>query len=99
MTSENVTLLILDPTLEMTLFFLGFSVRLVPFKRDRAQVDGAHTLNLLNDVKATCQLLSMSRSALYEALKQGRIAAVKNGSRTLFHRSEIERFASNLTRS
>jgi excisionase family DNA binding protein len=50
-------------------------------------------MNVLNDVKTTCQLLSMSRSALYEAVKEGRIRALKNGSRTLFHRDEIERFA------
>lgn len=50
-------------------------------------------MNILNDVRATCQLLSMSRSALYVAVKQQQISAVKLGSRTLFHRDEIERFA------
>lgn len=53
-------------------------------------------MNLLNDVKATCRLLSMSRSALYEAIKEGRISALKNGKRTLFHRDGIERFAARL---
>lgn len=53
-------------------------------------------MNVLNDVKATCKLLSMSRSALYQAMKEGRICALKNGSRTLFHRDEIERFAGRL---
>jgi excisionase family DNA binding protein len=41
----------------------------------------------------------MSRTALYAAIKQGRIKAVKNGFRTLFHRDEIERFAASLTRA
>lgn len=53
-------------------------------------------MNVLNDVNTTCQLLSMSRSALYAAVKDGRICALKNGSRTLFHRDEIERFAGRL---
>lgn len=53
-------------------------------------------MNVLNDVKTTCQLLSMSRSALYAAVKDGRICALKNGSRTMFHRDDIERFASRL---
>jgi hypothetical protein len=53
-------------------------------------------MNILNDVKATCRLLSMSRSALYVAKAEGRIIPVKNGSRTLFHRDEIERFAASL---
>ena len=53
-------------------------------------------MNVLNDVKTTCQLLSMSRSALYLAVKEGRICALKNGTRTLFHRDEIERFAGRL---
>ena len=53
-------------------------------------------MNVLNDVKTTCELLSMTRSALYAAVKEGRICALKNGSRTLFHRNEIERFAGRL---
>lgn len=53
-------------------------------------------MNVLNDVKSTCRLLSMSRSALYEAIKGGRICALKNGSRTMFHRDEILRFAGRL---
>jgi excisionase family DNA binding protein len=53
-------------------------------------------MNILNDVKTTCELLSMSRSALYEAMASGLIHAVKNGRKTLFHRDEIERFAASL---
>lgn len=53
-------------------------------------------MNVLNDVKTTCQLLSMSRSALYEAMAAGLIRAVKIGRKTLFHRDEIERFAASL---
>ncbi|MFN2099616.1 helix-turn-helix domain-containing protein [Altererythrobacter sp. MF3-039] len=53
-------------------------------------------MNVLNDVKTTCRQLSMSRSALYVAVKEGRISALKNGNRTLFHRDEIERFAGRL---
>lgn len=60
------------------------------------QIQHEVMMNVLNDVKATCQLLSMSRSALYEAVKQGRICALKNGSRTVFHRDEIFRFAGRL---
>lgn len=40
------------------------------------QIQHEVMMNVLNDVKATCQLLSMSRSALYEAVKQGRICAL-----------------------
>lgn len=53
-------------------------------------------MNVLNDIKTTCQLLSMSRSALYAAVKEGRICALKNGNRTLFHRDEIEKYAERL---
>ncbi len=56
-------------------------------------------MNILNDVKTTCELLSMSRSALYEAMAAGLIHAVKNGRKTLIHRDEIERFVSNLPKS
>ena len=35
-------------------------------------------MNVLNDVNATCKLLSMSRSALYAAVKEGRICALKS---------------------
>lgn len=53
-------------------------------------------MQLLNDVNSTATALCMSRSSLYEAVRMRRIAAIKNGKRTLFHRDEIERFASNL---
>jgi excisionase family DNA binding protein len=54
-------------------------------------------MNLLNDVKTTCRLLSMSRTHLYEEIKRGRITPVKSGSKTLFHRAELERYAASLT--
>lgn len=54
-------------------------------------------MNLLNDVKTTCKLLSMSRTHLYEEIKRGRITPVKSGSKTLFHHAEIERYAASLT--
>ncbi|MCA3413173.1 MAG: helix-turn-helix domain-containing protein [Roseomonas sp.] len=54
---------------------------------------------ILFGVQETCGILNMSRTALYAAIKQGRIKAVKNGFRTLFHRDEIERFAASLTRA
>ena len=56
-------------------------------------------MNLLNDVKTTCQLLSMSRTHLYEEIKRGRIAPVKSGTKTLFHKTELERYAASLARS
>jgi len=54
---------------------------------------------ILFGVHEICGILNMSRTALYAAIKQGRIKAVKNGFRTLFHRDEIERFAASLTRA
>lgn len=53
-------------------------------------------MNVLFDVNTTACMLCMSRSTLYDALRLGRISAVKNGKRTLFHRDEIERFAASL---
>ena len=53
-------------------------------------------MNLLNDVKTTCRLLSMSRTHLYEEIKRGRITPVKSGRKTLFHRVEVERYAASL---
>lgn len=54
-------------------------------------------MNLLNDVKTTCQLLSIGRTHLYEEIKRGRIAPVKSGTKTLFHRKELERYAASLS--
>lgn len=56
-------------------------------------------MNLLNDVKTTCQLLSMSRTHLYEEIKRGRLTPVKSGAKTLFHKAELERYAASLARS
>jgi hypothetical protein len=53
-------------------------------------------MQLLNDVNSTATALCMSRSSLYEAVRMRKIAAIKNGKRTLFHRDEIERFAADL---
>lgn len=53
-------------------------------------------MQLLNDVNSTAAALCMSRSSLYEAVRVGKISALRNGKRTLFHRDEIERFAASL---
>lgn len=53
-------------------------------------------MNVLNSVRDTCRLLCMSRTALYGAVREGRIRPKKLGARTLFHRDEIERFAADL---
>lgn len=58
---------------------------------------GSVRMNLLNDVTSTCRLLSMSKTHLYDEVKRGRIKAVKSGTRTFFHRAEIERYAASLT--
>ena len=38
----------------------------------------------------------LSRSAIYEAMKRGDLAAKKSGRRTFILRSELERFLGNL---
>lgn len=53
-------------------------------------------MNLLNDVKTVCALLSISRTHLYEEIKRGRLSPVKSGNKTLFHRDELERYAASL---
>ena len=53
-------------------------------------------MNLLNDVKTTCRLLSMSRTYLYNEIKRGRLTPLKSGTKTVFHRDEIERYAAHL---
>lgn len=53
-------------------------------------------MNVLNSVRDTCRLLCMSRTALYAAVRDGRIKPLKQGARTLFHRDEIERYAASL---
>jgi excisionase family DNA binding protein len=53
-------------------------------------------MNVLNSVRDTCRFLCMSRTALYANVRSGRIRPVKQGSRTLFHRDEIERYAAQL---
>jgi len=53
-------------------------------------------LNLLNDVRVTCRALSIGRTSLYAAIRDGRLRAVKRGKRTLISRDEIERFAASL---
>jgi excisionase family DNA binding protein len=54
-------------------------------------------MQILYDVREACGLLSLSRSALYRAIKDGRIRPLKNGKRTLFHRDELERFVASLS--
>lgn len=53
-------------------------------------------VNLLNDVKSTCRALSIGKTALYAAIRDGRIRAVKRGTRTLIAGDEIIRFAASL---
>lgn len=55
-------------------------------------------MNILNTVKDTCCLLSMSRTTFYATLKAGDLRAVKLGKRTMVHRDEIERFVGSLAR-
>lgn len=55
-------------------------------------------MQLLNDVEATCALLSIARTSLYAEVRAGRIATVKRGKRTFFHRDEIERYVASLAR-
>ena len=54
-------------------------------------------MQILYDIKEACTLLSLSRSALYRAIKEGRIRPLKNGKRTLIHRDELERFVASLS--
>lgn len=42
-------------------------------------------------VKATCRGLGISRSLLYNMIRDGRVKSVKIAGRTLIPRSEIER--------
>ena len=53
-------------------------------------------MNVLNDVKTTCRMLSISQTTLYEEIKGGRIVPVKIGTRTLFHRDEVQRYVASL---
>ncbi|OYU16443.1 MAG: helix-turn-helix domain-containing protein [Alphaproteobacteria bacterium PA4] len=55
-------------------------------------------MNILNTVKDTCSMLSMSRTTFYAIVKAGEIRAVKLGNRTLVHKDEIERFIGSLAR-
>jgi excisionase family DNA binding protein len=55
-------------------------------------------MNILNTVKDTCCMLSMSRTTFYATVKAGDIRAVKLGNRTLVHKDEIERFIGSLAR-
>lgn len=53
-------------------------------------------MQLLFSVKATATALSISRSTLYTAMREGKIAAIKHGKLTMFHRDEIERYVCEL---
>lgn len=53
-------------------------------------------MNLLNDVKSTCRMLSISRTYLYSEIKRGRLTPLKCGTKTVFHRDELERYAAHL---
>lgn len=55
-------------------------------------------VNILNSVKDTCSMLSMSRTTFYAAVKAGEMRAVKLGNRTMVHKDEIERFIGSLVR-
>lgn len=45
------------------------------------------------DVQESARLLGISRARLYLHVKSGRLKPVKDGKRTLFLYSELERFA------
>ncbi|OPY75810.1 MAG: Helix-turn-helix domain protein [Syntrophorhabdus sp. PtaU1.Bin153] len=57
-----------------------------------------YNLNMdrLYSVTETLKILSISRSNLYGLTKDGKIASVKLGSRTLFKESELSRFIESL---
>ena len=48
--------------------------------------------NYLMNVEGACQFLGgISRSSLYNLIRQGRVKRVKIGRRTMFRQSELER--------
>ncbi len=55
------------------------------------------TENILLTVKDTCKLLSISRSSLYELIKEGALPIIKIGRSTRIRRSDIEKFVADLT--
>ena len=52
----------------------------------------AHTVPLSYTVTAACERLSVSRTTLYELLKQGEIRSFKVGNRTLIPDSDLRAF-------
>jgi excisionase family DNA binding protein len=51
---------------------------------------------LAYDVDEACQVASVGRTALYEAIKSGALRAVKRGRRTLILQPDIRRWLSDL---
>lgn len=47
-------------------------------------------------VSEAAQVLAISRSRFYELVAEGRIRILKEGSRTLVRRSELERYLDDL---
>jgi excisionase family DNA binding protein len=47
-------------------------------------------------VKATAELLSIGRTSLYAAIKEGNLHPVKCGSKTLFYAADIAKFLASL---
>ena len=58
--------------------------------------DPSQPMQHLLSVRAAAQHLGISRSKFYEHLRAGRIAAFKDGGRTLIPRDALDGFLSNL---
>ena len=58
----------------------------------------SYNLNMdrLISVMEAMKILSISRTSLYALVKEGKIASVKLGGRTLFKESELNRFIESL---
>ncbi len=53
-------------------------------------------MQLFFSVNELCQLLSVGRTTIYQAFREGRLRPVKFGRRTLVHKDELDRFLANL---
>jgi Helix-turn-helix domain len=61
--------------------------------------DNFHLRPLMLGIKATCLLIGISRSSVYEAIGNGELDAVKDGDRTLITMESIERRQAALPRA
>jgi hypothetical protein len=50
-------------------------------------------------VKATLDVLSIGRTSLYAAVKEGQLHPVKFGTKTLFYATDLAAFLDNLSKS